>query len=102
MGLDSANVDPVDGMVIEHVGCGSIHMNMADGVRALGTVFQSIGFECQDHDLVSCATVVISTSPVLSQIVLINQSLSFCMKVLQICNNMDGWEHVSLECKASW
>ena len=46
MRLDSANVDPVNGMVIKHVGCSSIHMNLADGVGTFCMIIQGIGLEC--------------------------------------------------------
>ena len=64
--LDSADVDLVNDMFIQHVQCGAIHMNLADGAGNLGLIVHSIGFEGWDHDLNSKTMVVIASAFMLS------------------------------------
>ena len=87
MGFDLSNVNAIDDMFIQHVQNCAIHMNLADGMQALGAVLQSIGFECWDHDLVSNTAVVVFMTTILGKIVLINEHLALVSKVLQIDND---------------
>ena len=96
-GFDAADVDPVNDMLIEHVRDCAIGMNLADCVRTLGLVFQCIGLEGWDHDLVSHTTIMITTPFVFAQVVLVDQGLSLFSESLQVHHNRDGWEHVPLE-----
>ena len=94
-GFDSANVDPVDDMVIKHAGHSSICMNLADGVGTLGWVFECIGFEGKCHHLVSDTTVVVFTTTILCKIVLIDECLALVLEMLWIDNDWNGQEHVT-------
>ena len=100
--FDSANVDLINNVVVEHVRDCAIHMNLADGTGTLGLVFQCIRCERWDRDLVSNTVVVVTTPFVLAQVVLMDQSLSLFSESLQVCHNRDRQEYVSLEHETSW
>ena len=89
-------------MVIKHVGCSSICMNLADSVGTFCAIVHGIGFECWHHDLVSNTAVVVTTPLVFAQVVLINQGLSLFSEALQIHHNGNRWKRVLLKDQASW
>ena len=95
--LDSANVNAIDDMFIQHARNCAIHMNLADGVGTLGSIFECIGFESWDHDLVSDTVVVVFTTAILCKVILVNECLALVSKMLQVDNDWNGQEHVLLK-----
>ena len=100
--LDASDINAIDNMVIKHVRDHSIHMKLADGVGTFCSIVHGIWLEGQDHDLTSNTVVVITLTFVFTQIVLINQCLSFCSQVMQVHHNRGGQKHISLKCWTSW
>ena len=88
--LDSTDVNAIDDMFIQHVRNCAIHMNLADGTRTLGLIFECIGFEGWDHCLVSVTAVVVLTTAILGKIVLINECLALVLEMLWIDDDWNG------------
>ena len=99
--LDSANVNAIDDMFIQHARNCAVHTNLADGAGTFGLIFQCIRFEGQDHDLVADTAVVNLATPIFSKVVFVNEHLLFVLQILQIDSNRNRQKHVSLKCWAS-
>ena len=72
VGFDTADVNPVNNMLAEHMRNSSIHMCLTGGAWTLCAIVHGIRLECQDHDLVSNTVVVIASTFDFTQIVLVN------------------------------
>ena len=102
MRLDSANVDLINDVVAEHVRHSSVHMDLTHSAWAFCSGIHGIRLECWNHNLVSCNAVMVSSTLVFSQVILIDQGLSFRTKILWACNDWNWQEHVSLKCQTAW
>ena len=78
--LDSLDVDPISNMGIEHTRDSSIDVDLADGMWNLCLIIHCIGFVSKDHNLVSNAAVVITTTFVFLQVILMINACLFSLR----------------------
>ena len=89
-GFDSSDVDSVNNLFIQQVGCGSISMDLRDGVRSFCSVLKCILFECWNKDLISDVAIMLFASLILPEIILIDERLSFVSEHLKIHDDWNG------------
>ena len=95
--LDSADVDSFEGVFIAKKGDSAIRMDLSDSEGAFGSSLESLGFEDLDEDLISNNVIVGSSALIFSEIVSINNSLTFLTKKDQIGDDWNWEEHILLE-----
>ena len=74
MRLDSANVDSIIDIFIEHMRNSSIDMNLVNGMWSLGAIFHCIRLVSQCHHLITDIAIVIFSSFVFTEFVLVDNS----------------------------
>ena len=101
IGLDAADVNPIDDLSVQEIGNSAIRMDLGNGVRAIEALLQGIRFKSLDKELISNSIVVRSAALILAEIVLVNKGLSLGSKQVNVHNNRNREQHVSTEDKCA-
>ena len=68
IGLDAADVNPVDDLSVQEIGNSAIRMGLGNGIRAIEALLQGIRLKCLGKELISSSIAMRPAALILAEI----------------------------------
>ena len=99
--LDTSEINPFNDMLIAKERYSTIGVDLSDGKWANCSGTKRISLVVEDHDLITNVVVMVFTTLVFSERILINNRLAFGSEEFDISDDRNWKEHITMEGNSS-